>query len=55
MDKVTFSMSLKENSRLIILASVDRGARQVKEVARLLNISTRYYPLGRTAAQGLAY
>jgi len=34
-------MSLKENSRLLIMASVDRGETQVKEAARLLNISTR--------------
>ena len=34
-------MSLKENSRLLILASVDRGETQVKEAARLLKISTR--------------
>jgi len=54
MDKVTFSMSLKENPRLIILASVNRGERQVKEAARLLNISIHRHPLSRTAAQGLA-
>jgi len=34
-------MSLRENSRLLILASVDRGETQFKEAARLLNISAR--------------
>jgi len=54
-------MSLKENSRLLILASVNRGERQVKEAARLLNISTRQVrrPLkalrDAEGAQGLAW
>jgi hypothetical protein len=38
MDKETFSMSLRENSRLLIVASVDHGEKQVKEAVRLLNI-----------------
>jgi transposase len=60
MDKETFSMSLKENSRLLIVASVDRGERPVKEAARLLNISTRQVrrllkALRAEGAQGLAH
>lgn len=53
-------MSLKENSRLLIMASVDRGETQVKEAARLLNISTRQVrrllkALRTQGAQGLAH
>ncbi len=36
MDKETFSMSLKENSRLLIVASVDRGERQVNALSNEL-------------------
>ena len=53
-------MSLRENSRLLILASVDRGETQFKEAARLLNISARQArrllkALRTEGAQGLAH
>jgi transposase len=41
MEKETFSMSLKENSRLIVLASVDRGELSVEKAAELLKRSVR--------------